>query len=78
MKTVSINVMNLCVPCENRCRYRTVPDQKQLMQMYGDPKGKKLYSIRDLYMHYQKRYIAEKNITLYDVNDERLCSSRRI
>lgn len=21
MKTVSINVMNLCVPCENRCRY---------------------------------------------------------
>ena len=21
MRTVSINVMNLCVPCENRCRY---------------------------------------------------------
>ena len=21
MKTVSINVMNLCIPCENRCRY---------------------------------------------------------
>lgn len=21
MQTVSINVMNLCVPCENRCRY---------------------------------------------------------
>ena len=21
MKTVSINIMNLCVPCENRCRY---------------------------------------------------------
>ena len=21
MKTVSVNVMNLCVPCENRCRY---------------------------------------------------------
>ena len=21
MKTISINVMNLCVPCENRCRY---------------------------------------------------------
>ena len=21
MKTTSINVMNLCVPCENRCRY---------------------------------------------------------
>ena len=21
MRTVSVNVMNLCVPCENRCRY---------------------------------------------------------
>lgn len=58
--------------------YRTVPGLQQLMQLYGDPKGRKMYSLRDLYMHYQKRYIAEQNIRIYDVNDERQCFSRRI
>lgn len=58
--------------------YRTVPSLRQLMQLYGDPKGRKMYSLRDLYMHYQKRYIAEQNIPIYDVNDERQCFSRRI
>ena len=32
MKTVSINVMNLCVPCENRCRYC-------LLSYAGNPTG---------------------------------------
>lgn len=58
--------------------YRTVPGLRRMMQLYGDPKGRKMYSLRDLYMHYQKRFIAEQNISIYDVNDESQCFSRRI
>lgn len=58
--------------------YKTVPGFRELMKQYGDPNGRKLYSARDLYMHYQKKYLAEHPIRVYDMNDERHCFSRRI
>lgn len=58
--------------------YRTVPGFPQLLEQYGDPSGTRMYSARDLYMHYQIRYIREHQIDIYDINDERQCFSRRI
>lgn len=49
--------------------YRTVPEFTDLLR---------LYSARDLYLCYQRRYIAETGIDVYDVNDECQCFSRRI
>ena len=57
--------------------YRQIPDFQTLMKAYGDPNGTKMYSARDLYLHYQNQYIAENNIHIYDMNDERHCFSRR-
>lgn len=58
--------------------YRTVPEFTDLLRLYGDSGGTKMYSARDLYLFYQRRYIAETGIDVYDVNDERQCFSRRI
>lgn len=57
--------------------YQTIPSFAQLLETYGDPNGTKLYSSRDLYLHYQKQYITDHNIKIYDINDERQCFSRR-
>jgi hypothetical protein len=58
--------------------YGAVPPFSELLSRYGDRDGRKLYSARDLYMVYQRRYIRENNLDIYDVNDERQCFSRRI
>ena len=58
--------------------YQVIPGFHELLKRYGDPNGKGLYSARDLYLCYQRRYIQEHNIQIYDVNDERQCFSRRI
>lgn len=58
--------------------YDSIPSFEQLLKTYGDTNGIKMYSARDLYLHYQKRYIADHNIVVYDINDERQCFSRRI
>ena len=57
--------------------YAALPTFRQLCEMYGDPDGTCFYGKRDLFQHYQKRYIAEKKLSLYDVTDERHCGSRR-
>ena len=58
--------------------YQKIPSFTKLCSLYGDPKGEALYSSRDLYLHYQKRYIADHKIDVYDINDERQCFVRRI
>lgn len=58
--------------------YQIIPSLEELLIIYGDPNGTKMYSARDMYLHYQKRYIADHNLSLYDINDERQCFSRRI
>lgn len=57
--------------------YKTVPSAEELARQYGDPEGDRFYSVRDLYLHYQYRYLSENNIKAYDINDERRCFSRR-
>lgn len=57
--------------------YHVIPDAEKLMNLYGDANGELFYSARDLYLNYQKRYIEEKKINIYDVNDESQCFSRR-
>ena len=58
--------------------YAAIPSFRELLDRYGDPQGTRLYSARDLYLHYQRRYIQENNIDIYDINDERQHFSRRI
>ena len=57
--------------------HRAVPGFGALLQLYGDPEGRELYSMRDLHQHYQRRYIADHSLELYDIHDERQCFVRR-
>ena len=57
--------------------YSTVPAAEELARRYGDPTGEKLYSARDLFLTYQRRFLAEHRLDVYDMNDERHCFSRR-
>lgn len=57
--------------------YATIPTVEELAKIYGDPDGDRYYSARDLYLNYQRRYIADNGIAIYDINDERQCFSRR-
>lgn len=57
--------------------YAAVPAFEALADRYGDPAGQKFYSARDLYMEYQRRFIREQNLQIYNINDERQHFSRR-
>lgn len=57
--------------------YSTVPTFEELSKRYGNAENAAFYRRRDLYLHYQKRFLADEGIHLYDVNDERQCGSRR-
>lgn len=57
--------------------YAAVPDMATLAECYGDPGSDRYYSLRDLYLNYQRRYIAGNQLDIYDMNDERHCFSRR-
>ena len=57
--------------------YAAIPTVEELAKIYGDPNGDHYYSARDLHLNYQRRYIADHNIEIYDINDERQCFSRR-
>lgn len=57
--------------------YAAISNLPTLARRYGDPVGERFYSERDLYLTYQRRYIAEMGLHLSDMNDERRCFSRR-
>lgn len=57
--------------------YAVIPTVEELAKRYGNPSGDRYYSARDLYLYYQRRYIADNKIEVYDINDERQCFSRR-
>lgn len=57
--------------------YAAIPAAESLAKIYGDPNNDRYYSARDLYLCYQRRYIADHNIKIHDINDERQCFSRR-
>lgn len=57
--------------------YGAIPTLEELVRIYGNPNNEQFFSIRDLYLSYQKRYIEDRQIEIYDINDERQCFSRR-
>lgn len=57
--------------------YSAIPPLTQLAALYGDPEGDCFYSERDLFLNYQRRWIADRGLKLHDMNDERQCFSRR-
>ena len=57
--------------------YSIVPSFKELLLKYADDIDNNLYTKKDLYYLYQKRYIQENNLQLNDINDERFCGSIR-
>lgn len=56
--------------------YFVVPSFQQLLLKYANDDNR-LYTKKDLYYIYQKRYIKENNLNLPDINDERYCGSIR-
>ena len=57
--------------------YAAIPTVGELAKIYGNLNGDRYYSARDLYLSYQRRYIADHKLGVYDINDERQCFSRR-
>ncbi len=57
--------------------YRIMPSIETLAKHYGCCDGDKIFDQRDLYLYYQSQYIKDCGLTLYDINDERQCFSRR-
>lgn len=57
--------------------YSIIPDFKSLLNMYADPGDRRLYTKKDLYLLYRRRYIAEHKLTIPDMSDERFSGSIR-
>ena len=57
--------------------YASLPTFRGLCALYGDPRGGCWYSRRDLFHHYQRCFIRERGLELYDVTDETQTGSRR-
>jgi len=58
--------------------YEAMPGLDELLDIYGNSSGGAYYSQRSLYLHYQKMYIHDHGLRLYDINDERQHFVRRI
>ena len=57
--------------------YSAIPQINELAEIYGDRTNTKLYRLRDLMWKWQKQYIADHGIDIYNVTDERFCSTIR-
>ena len=57
--------------------YAALPSYEALAARYGNPEGDCFYGRRDLFARYQKAFIREHRLALYDVTDERFSGSRR-
>ena len=57
--------------------YAAFPSFRELLARYGDGKGDRLYSRRDLFLRCRRQYAREHGIQVYDVTDERQSGSRR-
>ena len=57
--------------------YSVIPDFRSLLEMYANGTDTCLYSKKDLYMLYRKRYIEENQISIIDMTDERFSNSLR-
>lgn len=57
--------------------YAAFPAPEALADRFGDPRGDRWFSGRDLMYRYRRLYMRECGLRLYDVTDERGCGSRR-
>lgn len=57
--------------------YDKIPDFQNLLERYADPEDIHLYSKKDLFLLYRKRYIEDEKISVLDVTDERFSGSLR-
>ena len=58
--------------------YQAFPSFSELAAQYGDPKGDRLYRVRDLFYHYRRLYAAAHPVDVPDLMDETRSGSRRI
>ena len=57
--------------------HAVVPELGLLSQICGNPESELLYNPRDLIQHWQRQYIREHALDLYDIHDERQHFVRR-
>ena len=57
--------------------YKAIPSINELAEIYGNKENEQLYRLRDLFWMWQKRYIHENHISIYDITDERYCNTIR-
>lgn len=57
--------------------HAAMPEISVLAGMYGRPGCDRLYQARDLYWMWQRRFLSENKIDVYDVTDERNCAAIR-
>lgn len=57
--------------------HAAIPALDDLARICGNPESEYLYNPRDLIQHWQRRYIRENHLVLYDIHDERQHFIRR-
>jgi MoaA/NifB/PqqE/SkfB family radical SAM enzyme len=57
--------------------YSVVPSFKELLELYFDSSDDRIYTQKDLYAHYRRRYIADHNLVLNDIDERYSYSIRR-
>lgn len=57
--------------------HSALPDLDRLTENCGNPESDAMYGSRDLIQHWQRQYIRENNLDLYDIHDERQHFVRR-
>ena len=57
--------------------YSIVPSFNELLIKYADKNDNSLFSKKDLYAIYRKRYIQENKLEIKDITDERYSGSIR-
>lgn len=67
-----------CLEALDDAYYAALPPLPELAARYGDPAGDGLYSLRDLAMTWERRFIADHRLSLHDIHDERGCFARRL
>ena len=58
--------------------YRRIPSLPELAERYGDADSPLFYRQRDLELKYEKQFIQDYNLSLYDIHDETHCFTRHI
>ena len=58
--------------------YDKMPAPQETAKLVGKRENRQIYRFRDLYLEWQKRYMAQTGLKIYDMNDERHSFSVRM